>query len=66
MPTSAQTTGDTACAVLTIASAPAKMLADQRAEEQRCEEQAAAEPGADRDRRRHAFSTTSMATWDSE
>ena len=51
MPTSAQTTGETACAVLTAAERAGEGLAHQRAQEQRGEEQPAAEAGADRDRR---------------
>ena len=66
MPTKAQTTGDTACAVLTMASAPAKGLADQGAEEQRGEEQPAAEAGTDRDRRRNRFQHHQQRTWVSE
>ena len=51
MPTSAQTTGETACAGTDDGERAGEGLANQRAEEERGEEQPATEAGSDRDRR---------------
>ena len=66
MPTSAQTTGDTACAVLTMASAPANVRPTSAPRNSEAKNRPPRKPDPIEIAEAIDFSTTSKATWDSE
>ena len=63
MPTSAQTTGETACAVLTTASAPANSLPTSAPRNSEAKNSPPRKPGPIEIAEAIDFSTTSSATW---
>ena len=63
MPTSAQTTGETACAVLTMASAPANALPTSAPRNSEAKNRPPRKPEPIEIAEAIDFSTTSSATW---